>query len=140
VHKLRVVLDNTVYYSAVGLHGAGASKVLDAWHAEQFELLTSEAILQEVERVLRTKAAYETGIALILATLRRWAILVTSTEVITACRDADDNKILAAAVAGRADYIVTDDKDLRVLSPFRGIEIITVNRFLRRLGIRRRKP
>ena len=36
---------------------------------------------------------------------------------------------------GNATYIVSDDKDLRVLSPFRGIEIVTVNRFLRRLRI-----
>jgi len=51
--------------------------------------------------------------------LRNSAIIVTPTEAITACRDADDNKILEAAVAGDADLIVTADKDLRVLSPFR---------------------
>ena len=59
------------------------------------------------------------------------------TESITDCRDPDDNKVLEAAVAGNADYIVTDDKDLRVLSPFRDIEIVTVRRFLRKLGIKK---
>ena len=69
--------------------------------------------------------------------MRDTSVLVTPTESIADCRDPDDNKLLEAAVAGNADYIVTADKDLRVLSPFRGIEIVTVNRFLRRLGIRK---
>ena len=43
-------------------------------------------------------------------------------------------------VSGVAKHGIGETKvlDLRVLSPFRGIEIITVNRFLRRLGVPRR--
>ena len=33
----------------------------------------------------------------------------------TASRDPDDNKFLEAALAGKADYVVTGDKDLRDL-------------------------
>ena len=41
------------------------------------------------------------------------------------CRDPKDDKLLALALDGNADLIVTGDKDLLVLNPFRGIPIIT---------------
>ena len=35
------------------------------------------------------------------------------------------------AINGNADFIITGDQDLLVLNPFRGIQIITVNEFLK---------
>lgn len=52
------------------------------------------------------------------------AELVTITERIAACRDATDDKFLDVAVNGRADLILTGDKDLLVLHPFRDISIV----------------
>jgi hypothetical protein len=49
---------------------------------------------------------------------------------ITECRDPKDNKFLELALAGNADCIVTGDKDLLVLNPFRGIKIISPSDFL----------
>ena len=94
-------------------------------------------MLAEVDRTLVKQGATESEKDQLVATLRLLATSVTPTESMTACRDPDDNKILEAAVAGKADYIVTDDKDLRILSPLRGIEIVTVRRFLRKLGIKK---
>lgn len=37
---------------------------------------------------------------------------------------------LELAVCGNADFLVTGDKDLLVLNPFRGVEIITPREFL----------
>ncbi len=51
-------------------------------------------------------------------------------EKITACRDADDNMCLELAVSANASCIVTGDKDLLDLNPFRGISIMTPNDFL----------
>lgn len=47
-----------------------------------------------------------------------------------ACRDPDDEIILATAIAGRADVIISGDRDLLVLSPFEGIQILTPATFL----------
>jgi hypothetical protein len=44
---------------------------------------------------------------------------------VTICRDVKDDKLLALALDGNADFIVTGDKDLLVLNPFEGIPIIT---------------
>jgi predicted nucleic acid-binding protein len=53
--------------------------------------------------------------------------------VITECVDPDDNRILEAAVEGRADCIVTGDNHLLRLREFRGIPILTAHDFLLRL-------
>jgi putative PIN family toxin of toxin-antitoxin system len=50
------------------------------------------------------------------------------------CRDPDDDKVLELAVAGGAHAVVAGDLDLLVLSPFRGIPIITAAAFLRGFG------
>ena len=53
-------------------------------------------------------------------------------QSIRAPRDPKDDKFLEAAVNGRADVIVTGDKDLRDLNPFRGIAIVTPAAYLAR--------
>ena len=40
------------------------------------------------------------------------------------CRDPTDDKFLELAANGHADLILTGDKDLLVLNPFRGIQIV----------------
>jgi putative PIN family toxin of toxin-antitoxin system len=52
-----------------------------------------------------------------------------STKV-SVCRDPKDDKLLELAIDGRADLIITGDKDLLVLNPFRNIPIITPLEYL----------
>jgi predicted nucleic acid-binding protein len=74
--------------------------------------------------------------AVIPTTLRlivEWGELVIPDERIAACRDPKDDKFLEAAIAGDADVIVSGDRDLEVLSPFRSIPIVGPLTFLRML-------
>src|SRR5215212_7893802 len=67
------------------------------------------------------------------ALLERVASLVEILEVlqaIRASRDPQDDKFLEAAVNGRANVVVTGDKDLLDLTPFRGIAIVTPAAYL----------
>lgn len=56
--------------------------------------------------------------------------LIEVKEPIIACRDPKDDKFLALAVAVKADCLVTGDKDLLVLHPFRDIPIFSPSDFL----------
>ena len=51
-------------------------------------------------------------------------------EIINICRDPKDDKILALALNGKADYIITGDQDLLVLKLFESVQIITIDEFL----------
>ncbi len=58
------------------------------------------------------------------------ATFVDITSNITDCRDPKDNKFLELAIDGKADYIVSGDKDLLVLNPYRNMPILNANDFL----------
>lgn len=68
-----------------------------------------------------------------LAALIREAELVDVTEVVTECRDPKDNKFLELAVSGKATCIVSGDKDLLALHPFRGIQMVAPQVVLRQM-------
>ena len=58
------------------------------------------------------------------------AIFFSPTEVITECRDPKDDKFLELAVSSNASCIISGDKDLLILNPFRGIPILNAVDFL----------
>jgi len=51
-------------------------------------------------------------------------------EIAAVARDPDDDAILACAKEGKANYIVTGDKDLLDLDVFEGIPIVSARKFL----------
>jgi predicted nucleic acid-binding protein len=58
------------------------------------------------------------------------ARLVKPVTDVGVCRDPKDDHLLALAMDGEAHYLITGDRDLLVLSPFHGIQIVTPARFL----------
>ncbi|MBA2596949.1 MAG: putative toxin-antitoxin system toxin component, PIN family [Chloroflexia bacterium] len=58
------------------------------------------------------------------------ATLVFPTQIPAVCRDPADDKFLAAAMTGSAQFIVSEDMDLLDLGSYEGIAIVTSSRFL----------
>jgi len=126
---LRIVLDSNVYISAF-THSKGVP--FHIWrHAlnRGYTLLISPAIVTEVAGVLRRRFGWNdtpiinrmkllTGLAEIILP----PVTVTAT-VFTGPQEAD-NRILECAVAGRADLIVSGDRDLQRLKAYQSIPII----------------
>ena len=114
-----VVLDTNVIVSALlSSHGPPA-EIIRHWEAERFEVLTSPAMLAELERVLaypqivRYLKLSQDEIVAFLRRMRTVAMVIEPTvtlEVIEA--DPDDNRVLECAVAGGASYIVSGDQHL----------------------------
>lgn len=137
---LRVVLDTNVYVSGTILSHGTPFEVLEAWRRQAYILVTSEAILDEIERVLRyprIRDRYGIGeqdIARLVESLRADALIVPGDDPATGiCADPDDDKFLACALGARADCIVTGDPDLLVLGTYKGIAILKPHEFLERL-------
>jgi len=60
--------------------------------------------------------------------------LIEVVDVVKECRDAKYDKILELSLSGKADLIISGDKDLLVLNPFRSIQIQSVDQFLKSVG------
>ncbi len=61
--------------------------------------------------------------------------MVEIVEKVRVCRDPKDDKILDLAINGQATYIVSGDKDLLVLNPFRGVKIVSAEEFLKEVEL-----
>ena len=132
---LRGVFDNNVLVSAALLGGVprkAFDKLLDSG-----TVLVSVPVLLELADVLnRTKfdkyVTHDKRMRFMVSFLKV-AEMVEVIETIIICRDPKDDKLLELAVSGNADFLVTGDKDLLVLNPFRGVEILTPREFLEKV-------
>jgi len=136
---MRAVVDTGVLVSALIRRQGTTGDVLRALRDGRFSIIYTTDILVEVVDVLgraplRLKYHIQPGdLTALINLIRLRGELIVPTQRITACRDADDNKFLEAALAGEADCIVSGDVDLLSLSPFQGVPILRPAEFLARL-------
>ena len=131
---LRFVFDTNTIVSGLLLPESKPRRAFDQAQ-DQGSVLISIPILAELNDVLSRKKfdkyLTEEKRKRFLAVLAKKAKLVEITEEIVECRDPKDNKFLELAVCGKADYIISGDKDLLTLNPFRGIAILKPDEFLK---------
>ena len=137
----RIVLDTNVFVSSVLVRSGQPAAVIHAWRAQRFLLLVSPAILKEVERTLnyphiRRKYPLQDGdVQDLLESLKHDALIVpglSSTDGAVP-EDPDDEAILACALDGGADTIVSGDRHLLELESFRGVRTLRVREFVEEL-------
>jgi putative PIN family toxin of toxin-antitoxin system len=134
---VRALLDSSVLVAAfISRAGTCASLLEDILN--DHEWVISNFILEELSRKLRDKFKYPEGeIAEIREAAMIAAEFVTPEEIPgDACRDPNDLPILGTALAGRAEVIITGDKDLLALQAFRGIPILRPGEFWKLLDAR----
>jgi putative PIN family toxin of toxin-antitoxin system len=136
---MRVVVDTGVFVSALIRRQGTTGDVLRALRDGRFTAIYTTSILVEVIDVLgrapfRTKYHIEPDdITALINLIRLRGELVTPQHNVTVCRDPKDDKFLEAALAGRADCVVSGDVDLLDLTTFEGIPILRPAEFLARL-------
>ncbi|HEY0759056.1 MAG TPA: putative toxin-antitoxin system toxin component, PIN family [Acidisarcina sp.] len=129
---LRVTADSNVILSALNFPG-NPRRILKMAEAGIIRLAVSDAILNEVERVLRRpKFGWpEHEIARALQQTARLAHHFEPKEQIYVVKDdPTDNRILECATASASEYLVTGDKHLLNLGQYFGVKIITPAEFL----------
>jgi putative PIN family toxin of toxin-antitoxin system len=127
-----VIFDTNIFISAFEFGGVPRDAFLLA-ASGLFELYTSPILLDERTGVLHDRFGYShEKVQDTRKRLKRLCTLVEPAEAISDCSDPDDNRVLECAVSAKAGYIVTGDRALLRLSPFRGIQIVTAAQLLER--------
>jgi len=126
---VRVVLDTNVLLAGIATHGI--CEGLLALCFRDHSVVLSDHILDELAEhyVGRFKASHDQA-ALVVDTLRKQSENVVPAPVAeNVIRDTDDLPVLGTALAGRADYLVTGDKQLQALGNHQGILILSPREF-----------
>jgi len=126
---MRVILDANVVIAAAASRGL-CEAILELC-LEHHHLVLCEGILDEIGKKLRIKIKVSPPVvAEYLRVLRSNAEMLEPEQVHkAACRDPDDLKILGLVGPGKADAIVTGDKDLLVVREYKGARIMTPRNF-----------
>ena len=135
---MRVVLDTNILIGALITKGTPPDRLYQAWLRGEIELVTSAVQIAEIADVLarprlqRYLDADEA--AAIIENIDTRAHILDDPPEVSLSPDPKDNPILAVAIAGRADLIVSGDKrHMLVLGEVEGIPIVTARDALDRL-------
>lgn len=142
--KPLAVLDTNLLISALILPKSKPARLLSTLRKSKFILVTSNPMLGEIEQVLkRPKFAEKYHLSanlrenLLFFLRRRARIIPKLKKPSIKVRDHKDLIVLATALDGKADFLVTGDKDILVLKNNPGLyqlEIVTVAEFLDQIG------
>ena len=136
---MRVVLDTNILISALITKGTPPDLLYQAFLRGEHELITSMEQIAEtaevlarpkLQRILNTDQS-----AAIIENLNTRATVMPALPPVTISPDPKDNHIIAAAIAGNADMIVSGDKkDVLSLWDAIGIPIVTARHAVERIN------
>lgn len=133
---MRAVVDTNLLVSYLITHRAPVAELIDTHLAHgDFVLLTSHVMLEELDRVLQYRRLYryydaQTRIRFVALVASLSEIVDLPHKVPRICRDPDDDWVIACAVAGDADFIVSGDRDLLDLIQVNRIPMLSARQFL----------
>ena len=136
---MRAVLDTNLLVSYLLTHHPPIATIIDGFLAQdEFVMVTAPKLLAELDRVLTypklqryyTDEERTRFVALVMALGEVVDLPETIPRI---CRDLDDDRLIACAVVGEADVIVSGDNDLLALERVGDIPILTAAQFLEML-------
>ncbi len=133
--KPQVVIDTNVWISGL-VFGGTPEKIVRLFIEGQIIVVVSEELLTELRRKITQKfSLFVPQLALFEASIREEALLVKlGATPIAVSRDADDDKFIETAMVGRAEYIISGDKDLLTLESYEEIKILKPAEFLEHIS------
>jgi len=131
--KIRVILDTNLWISY--LISKKLSKIDLLFERDEIVLLFSNELLDEFVEVANRprfrKYFSPDDIEELLDLFDAFGEIVRVSAVVNTCRDSKDNFLLALSQDGRADFLVTGDRDLLDIDRFLETEIVTYADFER---------
>lgn len=133
---ISAVLDTNILASGTVTAVTPPGQILDGWRDGQFQLVVSEHIIDELERTLnkpyfRKHLTPKATTAFIDLLQSKATIIPITVKVKGIATHSEDDLVIAAAVSGKADYLVTGDGPLlRKVGNYKGVKLISPNDFL----------
>jgi putative PIN family toxin of toxin-antitoxin system len=133
---IRAVVDLNIIVSALISPRGTPARVIALWQRGAFALVFSAPMLQTLKEVLGTRRLRRQFIdphdaESLMHDLETLAAVMPGDVTVTGVvRDPDDDEVLAAAVEGDVDYVVTGDNDLLVLGRYEAVPIVSPASFI----------
>ncbi len=134
---MKVTVDTNILVSATFWYG-DSNEIIDRVERKEIELFLSKEIIEEFARVLNYEEIQEKiknknlEMKRTVEKIASLSLIVEATEKLNVLKeDADDNKILECAKAGKVDFIISNDNHLLKLKEFEGIKIFSSSDFLK---------
>lgn len=128
---MRVVFDTNIFVSALMIPGGQAERALRRILDRRDVLLVSRPIVAELVDVLGRK--FQRGVeelARVAVFVGELGEMVRPSRRVSALPDERDNEVLACAVAGHAEAIVTGDGAMLGLGSYEGIRVVTLRAYV----------
>lgn len=124
---MKVVLDTNVFISGIFWEGNFCSQIIDKWKSKEIELVSSLEIVGELVKTLKSFK-----IPMPEDMIEEWKnfiiknskIVESLSKIDVIMEDSEDNKFLEAAIDGKADLIISQDRHLLNLKQYNGIKIV----------------
>jgi len=129
---MRIVLDTNVFISGIFFSGP-PSQILKAWENQSFQIVLSQQILDEYQRVaedLSSKFPMIDMLPIIELVTIHGQFINTQGFDISVCEDPDDDKFIECAVAGKCKTIISGDRHLLKLTGYQGITVLNPRNFV----------
>ena len=129
---LKLIIDTNLWVSFII---SNKQNLLDRFlFGEEARLLFSKELISEIQQTIKKpklKKYFSTNaLEEMLSTFEPFIDLIKVENVVTVCRDPNDNFLLALAKDGEANYLLTGDKDLLELKKFGKTKIKTITSFI----------
>ncbi|MDO8497669.1 MAG: putative toxin-antitoxin system toxin component, PIN family [bacterium] len=141
---ITATLDTNVLASGIVTYGKSTSpaQILRAWKSGEFQLVTSEHILEELKHTLETpyfkRYISSQQVAGTINLFQEEAIVIPIIQNVRGiATHLEDDLIIATALSAKSDYLVTGDKPFltRVGPTYQGMKIINPNDFIKKLHV-----
>jgi len=130
--KIRIILDTNIWISfLITKSMKGIDRLI--FNDKAVLLFSDESMIEFIDVTDREKLKpYFTkdDIASLIDLIEEYGEIVEVQSKVDICRDKEDNFLLSLAKDGKADYLITGDKDLLVLENFGKTEMIKLTDFL----------
>ena len=138
---MRIVFDTNIYLSALVFDNKPELIIIDCFDNNDFTILLSQEIFDEIKGKFLNGRVQEIAekasrfltmdkIKEYIDLIEKNTLVITTISKIHICRDTKDNMFLELVKDGKANFLISGDKDLLALKEFEGCKIMSVSEFI----------